>query len=70
MSETATITRARFKNRKPDDVKLKLGQGRKATAFPSGNLVPLENSPSHSQAKKHPKTDGGKGGLPKGLGGK
>ncbi len=59
--------RKRFPNRKAGDVKLTLGQGRKATAFPSGKLVPLENSPSHTEGKKHKKTDGGKGGLPKGL---
>ena len=64
MSETATITRTRFENRKADDVKLTLGQGRKATAFPSGKLVPLENSSSHTQGKKHKKPlRGTSGGL-------
>ncbi len=55
--------RKRFPNRKPGDVTVKLGQSRKATAFPSGKLVPLENSPSHTQGKKHKKPLKGTPGL-------
>jgi hypothetical protein len=57
-----STTRKRYSNRKPGDVTVKLGQSRKATSFPTGQLVPLEHA-QPSQGRKHKKPLKGTSGL-------
>jgi hypothetical protein len=47
--------RKRFPNRKAGDLKLTLGQDRKAAAFPPGKVI-YQDGVGRAQGKKHSKT--------------